>query len=330
VNPIRLVPLLLAASLAAEEAPIDLEARRESVDHLKRHIELRQERLDELVGDIRRLDRRTEERIAGLVDELARLEDSESSKTRITRLKGRVMRGLGRSIEGYQQKRARLLERLRRDADAPFQELSGDLEAFDERIEKRVEQILKLAKSLPAYEDVDKYEFAGGEYWNGYYHEHTRISEEWKQQRRGRVANDKERRELQQALEDNIADLEKRYDATRGMLDNRRLDERERRVQEQELGRIGARLDVRREELHELLLPADPGPQDPVDRNRADELAKLIETSAEDLSADLWELMRKYDQAAAEREEILKLRENLAARVRWLEQHDASAPAAER
>lgn len=315
--------LILAASpLAAADPEIDLEARRQSIPILEQHIAQREERLQELAEDIRQLDARTEKRIDSIVSKLRDLSDSEDSKTRITRLKGKVIRGLAKSIELYGQKRARTLEQERSNADTPLSGLQQDMGRIDERIEKRVDQIMELAKSLPAPEDVEKYESDGGTYyWDGWYDERTRISGEWRQNRRQSVATDKEREAIRKELEGAIKSLESDQDRIRGLLDNRQLDERNRAVQLAELGRVSARLDRRREELAEIEIPGGDANAVQVDKREADALAKLVEDSADDLAGDLWEVLRKYDEAVTERDQVARLKENLEARKKWLEEH---------
>ena len=91
-----LFALLLGPLLNAQETtPIDLDARRQSVVDLKSHIEMRDQRLLESVTEIRALDDRNEKRIDSIVNTLATLKASESSKTRINTLKGEVIAACG-------------------------------------------------------------------------------------------------------------------------------------------------------------------------------------------------------------------------------------------
>ena len=134
---------------------------------LKAHILAREERLKEIASDIRSLDDRNEKRIDSIVNTLKNLKDSESSKTRINALKGEVIAGLRKTITVYQSKRREIFENLRSDKSAPVLALTGDLEKFDARTQKRVEQIVELAKSMPVSQDVEKYESTGVDYRNG-------------------------------------------------------------------------------------------------------------------------------------------------------------------
>ena len=335
---LALAALLIGPVLNAQTAaPVDIEARRQSVVDLKSHIAMREQRLMEIVSDIRSLDDRNEKRIDSIVTTLANLKDSETSKTRINALKGEVIAGLRKSITIYQGKRREIFERLRNDKSAAVQALTGDLEKFDARTQKRVDQILELAKSMPVREDVEKYESDGGHYWNGWYYETTRISEEWKQNRRQGVATEKSLREIREALQKSITTLESRSASTSGLLKDRNLSDAERAIQEQELGRINAMLENRRQELAELALPpassatesgntstSDPSGKstsDPTAKDNADEMKNLLDDSRKDISADFWTILRKYGEAVTERDKILALKANLEARERWLAEH---------
>jgi hypothetical protein len=332
---IALITLLVLPLLHAQDAaPIDLEARRQSVVDLKAHIAAREERLKEIAADIRSLDDRNEKRIDSIVNSLKNLKDSESSKTRINALKGEVIAGLRKSITVYQGKRREIFERLRGDKSAAVQALTGDLEKFDARTQKRVEQILELAKSMPARADVDKYESAGIEYRNGWYAETTRISDEWRQNRRQGVATEKSLREIREALEKAIVTLEARKATATEQINDRNFTAAEHAIQEQELGRIDAMLDARRQELVSLALPTGTGTttdtsasqttsstSNPAAKDNADEMKDLLDDARKDIAADFWSILRQYSQAAAERDKIIALKANLEAREKWLTEH---------
>lgn len=328
-----LIPLLAIAPLHAQDpAPIDMAARRESVVNLQQHIEQREERLKEIATDIRALDDRTEKRIDSLVNTLKNLKDSDSSKTRINGLKREAIAGLRKGISIYQEKRRTIFERLRSDKSAPVQALTGDMEKFDSRIQKRVDQILELAKSMPARQDVEKYESDGGGYWNGFgmYHESTRITDEWKQNRRQGTATETSLREIRQALEKAISTLEDRQRATEQALKSTSISAAERGIQQDELERINGLLASRREELRDLNLPNLPtgdasGAESTASKDQANEMADLLEDSRKDIAADFWTVLRKYGEAADERDKIIALKENLAAREKWLAEHDKPA-----
>ena len=335
---IFLTTLLVFPLLHAQDAVIDMAARRQSVVDLKKHIEMREQRLKEIATDIRALDDRTEKRIDLVVDTLKNIKDSNDTKTRINMLKGEVIEGLRKAISIYQTKRRDIFERLRTDKSVSVQALTGDLEKFDARTQKRIDQILELAKSMPARENVDKFESDGGSYMNGWYSESTRISDEWKQNRRQGIATEKSLREIREALEKAISTLESRIASTRDLLKNRKLTDAEREIQKQELGRMDAQLEARRQELLELTVPAsktaakapdtsaseDPASGNPFSSAGKDDvthLQNMLEDARKDISADFWTVLRQYGEAVRERDKILAMKENLEAREKWLAEH---------
>ncbi len=322
---LAIIPFLAFSTLPpikAQDAPaISMEERKASIVQLKQNIEAREERLQELVSDIRTLDERTEKRIGKIVATLKSIQDSESSKTRITRLKGEAIAGLRRSIESYNSERRKIFERIRTDKSATADTLSIYIDKLDERIQKRADQIMELAKSMPQSKDVEKYQYESESYYNGWYYETSRISEDWKQNRRQGVATDKELRELSKALEEAIADLERRRDIINAKLTSGNLNPANTQLAEQELGRTEAILAHRKKELGELSSPAVEPYGEAADKNTADHLVDLLKNARGDLAEDHWTVLKKSDEAVKEREGIIKMKANLAAREKWLSEN---------
>lgn len=319
-----LVITITLPSLRAQEKPeYDMEARRQSVVNLKRHITQREARLVELKDDLKRLDSRIEKRVDELVNMLGEIHDSNESKIRVSQIKIRAINGLRRWIKTYKSRRAVILESLRQNsAHLPKDQLANDIDAFDKRIEKRVSQIMKLSESMGDYQEVKKYESAGGSYWNGYYHESTRISDDWKKNRRQTVMSDKNRRELLKAVEAAIMNLESRRSGIENKLKNPSTSTAQREIWLDELGRIDGSLENRLSNLKELMEPKGTPSGKAIGRNLAHDIEKLLEDASKDLSQDFHRLLKMYDEMAEERLQCFKLSENLKAREEWLEKHD--------
>lgn len=234
----------------------------------------------------------------------------------------KAIKGLRRWIQTYQNRRSRIVETLRQSGNLlPKDDLANDIDEFDKRIEKRITQIIKLSDSMGDYEDVDKYESTGGSYWGGYYHESTRINDDWKQNRRQTVMTDKTRRELTSALEAAIKTLESRRAGLENKLKNRSISDAEREISLGELGRIDGSLEHRRSDLKGLMEPKGSPTGRAVGRNKAHDIEKLLEDAGKDLSEDFHRLLRMYDELAEERTQCFKLNENLEARKAWLKKH---------
>ena len=307
---------------AEQETKYDMEARRASVVNLTRHIQQRETRLNELRGDLKSMDSRIEKRSDELVKMLSEIHDSKESKIQVSQIKMKAIKGLRRWIQTYQNRRSRIVETLRQSGNLlPKDDLANDIDEFDKRIEKRITQIIKLSDSMGDYEDVDKYESTGGSYWGGYYHESTRINDDWKQNRRQTVMTDKTRRELTSALEAAIKTLESRRAGLENKLKNRSISDAEREISLGELGRIDGSLEHRRSDLKGLMEPKGSPTGRAVGRNKAHDIEKLLEDAGKDLSEDFHRLLRMYDELAEERIQCFKLNENLEARKAWLKKH---------
>lgn len=309
---------------ASAQEPADLEARRQSVVTLKQHLEMRQKRFDEVVAEIRTRSQATDKKVGELVDMLAGLKDSESSKRRVSGIKAEAIGGLKRMIDVYRTERRKIVEKLRTDSSAPAEALKKDMEAIDALAEKRVAQIVELVKSMPGGEDVAKYESAGGYYYNGFYEEETRVSETWRQNRRDKVESEKQRREVQQALEKAVTDLEARQATLKAQLAGGKLTAPEKEIFEQELGYVTNLIGQRKTQLAEVTAPS-AAPDDTASKGEADDLKQLFNDARRDIAGDFTKTLKLYHAAAAEREKIHAAQENLAAREKWLSENDPAS-----
>ena len=314
--------VLIAQETQSSEEVIDLEARRASVANLESHIAQRESRLAEWTKDIQELDVRIEKRVDELVKMLAGLRDSQESRTRVSNLKQEAIEGLKRGIQLYTQKRREIRE-LAREGDAAA---AGDLGKIDQRIIKRVDQIAELTKSIPTHQDLEKYQADGGSYsyWNGYYHESSRISEEWKQNRRDTVRSNQARKEATEALKATLERLDQRRRTLRDSLANRKLTPAEKELYTTELGQIDAYEDQLNAQLSEIATATGAGGQ-AVGRDQAHDIENLIQDARRDLREDVARLFQSYDRFVKGRAYIEDLKQNLAARKEWLEKNDPSS-----
>ena len=304
-----------------ESNTMSFEEREASVTNLETHIAQREERLAEWGKDIVELDARIEKRVDELVKMLAGLKDSQESKNNVTQLKKETIEGLKKGIQIYVNKRKEVREQVRQgDASA-----LGDLQKFDTRIIKRVDQIAELTKSVPTHSDVDKYESTGGSYWNGYYYEDSRISEEWKQNRRDTTQSNKLRDDTTKALRESIERLDQRRRSLEDLLANRQLSESAKELYTSELGQIDAYKDHLNNQLREVTYTTSGSGQTAIGRDQAHDMEALIEDARRDLREDVARLFRTYDQFAKGRAYLERLKENLKARKEWIENNKAPA-----
>lgn len=307
--------------IAQEATPAaDIEARRQSVVDLETHIAQREQRLSEWGKDIVELNARIEKRVDDLVTLLAGLRDSQDSRRRVTQIKKEAIEGLQQGIERYRAKRKEIREMVRTGSG----EALGDLGKIDEHIIKRIDQIAELTKSIPAHEDVEKYEYDGGSYWNGYY-DGGRVSEEWKQNRRDASASDKQRKDTAEALEKAIKRLEERRQSLKSQLAAGGLTDAAKNLYTAELGQIDAYQD-HLQSLQGDVLAGGTGGGRAIGLEQAQDIENMIKDARTDLREDAARLFRSYDQFVRGRHYLEGLKENLAARKAWLLENDPKKP----
>ncbi|MCX6876443.1 MAG: hypothetical protein NTW21_21935 [Verrucomicrobia bacterium] len=315
----------LAQAPTPTSPPIDYAARVQSVENLKQHIAQREERFEFLKKDLLALDARVEKQIDDIVKRLASLKDSQDSKTKVANIKEDVMKALVRTIWLYRQKRVDVFERMRKDSNVPKEELEKTLKTFDDRIGKRVDQIMELAKSFPGHEDVEKYESYGTSYYNGWNQVNSQVSEEWKQNRRASTAGRVARRDLLQELDKAVETNQSRRASIADALANRKLSDKERALQQEELGRLDATIDKLRADRRELVLPDGGGASREIGAGEAHDAEQMLDDARSDLARDFSDIMRKYAELDPERTRIFDLKANLKAREEWLKKNPPPA-----
>lgn len=307
-------------------SPEELASRRSSVVNLEKHIEQREERLGEIVSDIRGLDDRVEDGVDEIVTMMSQVKDSETSKVRIANIKVDVIVGLKRTIDYYNQHRDTLREQLRTGKSAQSKEtLEKDLAIFDARVDKRVKQIMELAKSFPDPQELEKYESTYSPGWNGWSYENQEISEAWKQNRRDERHTESAREGVRKGLLDSIDHLQQRNAYLAGKLKSPNVPEAEKAYYETEIARNNGILEQRNTELQEFSSGAATEAA-PVMQDQAHDLDLLVRSSRNDLREDFFSIFRKYDELNRARAELKQLQDNLAARKAWLEKYDAEHP----
>jgi hypothetical protein len=323
--------LLLAATLSASAAePIDLEARRQSVVTLKEHITARQERLDRVATDIRTRGQAIDAQIEKLVTRLTGLKDSQDSKRRVSQIKGEAVAGLKRMIQVFGEERREIAEALRTGSPATTDTLLPDMAKIDAQIQKRANDIIELVKSMPGGEDISKYEQDSETYYSrgDVTYENSRISEAWRQNRRDSVQSEKLRREVKDALERAIADLNQRKATVTTALKASGITDADKEIQQQELARLNNVLQERQGQLADVITPST-APEEAASGDEADHLRKYLADTRQDIATDFRETLRLYKLAVDERVKIAGLRENLTAREKWLAENDPAAKKAD-
>lgn len=332
-NPTLLLTLLATAALpgilpAQDPIPAlseeDLAARRQSVVNLKSHIEQRQERLQEVVDDIKRLDGRVESGVDQIVAMLEKVKDSTESRVRISTLKADVITGLRRTVDYYRNNRDALREQLRTGKSGlPAETLEKDIAIFDARIDKRIGQIAGIAKSFPDYQELEKYETTSRSSWYGWSWDNVEISEGWKQNRRDSREADSAREDFVKGMRDSLQYLQNRSAYLAEKLKEPSLTESEKSFYQSDLERNAALIQHRQQQIEEFLTgPGTGAAAQAVSQTRAHDLDLLVESARNDLREDFFAIFRKYAELNRARAELKSWQDNLAAREQWLADYD--------
>jgi hypothetical protein len=299
-----------------------MEERRQSVVTLEQHIEQREQRLEHLADDIRTIDGRVEKGIADIVTMVSSIRDSKDSKLRVAKLKGDIVSRLRKTIEFYETQRNGIREQLRKEETAiPRETLNADLKRFNERIEKRVEQIEKIAASFPEPKDLEKYVVTDTYSWGWMTYQNQKISEEWKQNRRDSKQTDSMQKKFLEGLEESIEHLKQRNAYLAEKLKGTSITPAERELYESDVVSNEALIELRQNQAKEFL-EKPPAKGKEVSQNSAHNTELLIRDMLGDLREDFFSIFRKYSELNKERADLEKLHVNLAARQAWLKEND--------
>lgn len=304
-----LVPLtgLKAAESKVAAGPATAETAQDAIANLEIHIAQREQRLTEWGKDIVELDARIEKRVDELVKLLSGMNDSASPGGKVSELKQEAIAGLKRGMDAYAGKRREVAENIRSGDTAS----AGDLDKFDERINKRVDQIAELTKSVPTQQDSGNVESDGASYWNGYFFENIRLSEEGKQKARA-AASKNSSEDTAKSLKQGIERLDKRRASLRSLLSKRKT-QAEKQLYSRELGKLDAYKDHLKEQLRDVTM-ASVQDGKPIATEPTHDIAQLLDDARGDLREDVSRLFRTYDQFARGRTYVSQLKANLAAR----------------
>jgi hypothetical protein len=315
-----LATLGTVCGLKAEDAKVPpktlpADTRKESIANLESHISQREQRLTEWGKDIIELDARIEKRVEELVKMLGSMSDPDPAGGKVTRLKQDAIEGLKRGMDAYAGKRRQVADAIS-SGDTAAQR---DLDKFDERINKRVDQIAELAKSVPAQPAAGDYEYDGASYWNGYFFENIRLHEEANQVRRGATAK---------SLKQGIDRLDKRRDSLKVLLSKRIATQAERKLYTRELGKLDAYADHLKVQLRDVTLSSVEGGK-PIGMDQPHDISQLLDDARRDLRDDVSRLFRTYDEFAKGRIYVSQLKADLAARQESLSKKPPAVKAAE-
>ncbi|WP_395738569.1 hypothetical protein [Prosthecobacter sp.] len=257
---------------------------------LKARLAGQAQRASLLGSEIHNADQRIEGRFQDLLTTLRTVTDSKDSHTKVTRMKEETIASLQQSITYYQQKRAWLEEQMVRPTfnltQTQKQSISND---FEERIEKRVKQIVELYKSFPKHEEFARYKAAGHYRFGGVRYVD---SEDYRENLRLTSQTDTMRNKLIKDMKSNIERLEQ---------ENRTLADLAGSASNPELSEVYGDEQRKNDELRGVLkqdldaILAGPGtPGHPISGQEAQALDKIIKHSIDALQSEFTLLFSRY------------------------------------
>lgn len=311
-----------------QKTPIDLEARKATIPVIEKRIEERDTQILEIANDIMKLHERLDGKLEGLVTRLSGIKDSAKSGFRVGNLKMEAIAKLQETVETFRTRRAALAHELKVGRTGIDKNLVVDeIAHFDAHVDKHIAQMLELSKSFTQDENVEKYKNLGGSgYYDnsglGWYEESVEISDEWRQNRRDRIMDKKQKEEVRAALKESIERCQSAVGARRKDLKESGLSEIDRGVLQEELNVHAAMLKTREGQLAELLVVDEPKTEE-VNRDVARDLEEAIGDLIGDLQRDVRVIILKHAEMNREQVKLGKVKANLEARRKWLEDYEA-------
>jgi len=287
-----LAALLAGSSIVAQAQTAASPAQGEAA------LKIREQRVAFVRDEMKVIDTRIEGRVEAITEALRSISDSKDTRTKVARVKRDTIDRLQKTIEYYRQKRSVMLEELRRPTvNLTEKQKRTVIAKFDERIEKRVAQILALQKSLPAEKDFDRYKNTGS-HWSGTTYE---VNEDFRQNQRLTSHTNAQRDETVTALRTGIARIEQQ---------NRTL--KTQHAPAEEIAKNDALIAERRKQLATALAPTGTATRTVGSKEAAD-LDKSLKIAIEELKRDFTTLFARYHALIQEVASVNATRAALAA-----------------
>lgn len=261
-----------------------------TAEQLKSWVAIRQQRVDLLRDEVKQTDARIETRLDTIVGTLTTISDSKDSRTKVARMKEETGKRLAKTIAYYDQKRAALKEELRNPRlQLTAEEKQKFIAAFDARIEKRVQQILALNKSMPSHEDHERYRATGGGWWGTQYER----NEEYEQNARMTTKTNQQREAIVKQLDLSIGRLDRQSRTLKAQI-AATADPGQRQALNDELAKTDTLIAERRKQRLETL--ESPGVAvHQVALKQALDMDKALQTAVNDLRRDFDLLFQRYN-----------------------------------
>jgi hypothetical protein len=289
------------AVAAPQPAPLDKEA-------YKAQLAARETRSDLLLGEIRSADDRIEATVDKILETLRLVGDSKDSRTKVARMKEQTVDGLQKNIVFYQQKRAQLQEEMRRPSlHLTAEEKQAAIAKFDARIEKRVQQVLALTKSLPSHKDYERYSATDGGWWGPTYVQ----NEDYKQNKRITSHTNSQRTEVAKELQRSIEKIDRQIRTLHSQF-VAASNEPHRKMLMDEIARYEALKKSRLQQFAEASTGMESATR-PVSAKEAQDLDASLRKAVESLRRDFTALFQRYSSYLVERSNVNAAKAALAS-----------------
>jgi hypothetical protein len=293
--------ILNAGAAMVPPAPLDKVA-------LKAQLDAREKRADLLLDELRGTDDRIEATVDRVIETLKMVGDSKDSRTKVARLKEQTIEGLKRNITYYQQRRASLQEEMRRPTlHLTPEEKQKAIAKFDARIEKRVQQMLELAKSLPGHKDYDRYKAVDGAWWGPTYVQ----NEDYKQNKRLTAHTNTQQDAIVKELQRSIERIDRQIRTLQSQVAAARA-EPHRKMLMDELAKCEALKKSRQLQYAEVINAVETATR-PISGKEAQELDGTLRRVVDSLRRDFTALFQRYSAYITERSNVNAAKASLAA-----------------
>ena len=284
---------LMAENAAPAAAEVDNKAL------YKAQVAAREKRADVLLAELKAADDRIEATVDRVLETLKLVGDSKDSRTKVARLKEQTINGMQKNIADYQRRRAAMQEELRRPTlHFTAEEKQKLIAKFDARIEKRVQQILDLSKTLASHQDYERYKTVD----NGWYGTEYVQNEDFKQNKRLTKHTDVQREEILKGLKRSIETLERQNKSLQTQSAAAK-SEAQRKMLQEEISKNEAMLKTRRDQLSEALKPSTT-PTNPISAKDAQNMDFALRKTVDSLKREITDLFGRYSAYLTERSNV--------------------------
>lgn len=291
----------------------------QAIDITKQHIESRAKRIEQVKFDLKSLNARVEGAVDQIMNMLEPVKDSEQSHYQVTMKKQKAIEALKESIKDYDQLRKSLRKETReRDPKIARDEIYEDIEVLDDKVNKRVEQIISLSNSMETWNDLDKYNLRYSDGWSGTYSYRDR-NPRYQQNKSQSRKTAMEREKLIADINDHLKRLEAENLKLKEMIDNPQITEQYREMLQYEYSRNTELMELRRSQQISLATSTKPETE-AIGLREMTTIEGLIADIADDLKKDYDAFFRTYTELNQERQALEILKERLKTYLKMLEE----------